>query len=55
MKTRAAIAAQIDLANAAAREPGLTSWPAMSYECGVQAALRWVLGEESSAPMEGGQ
>jgi hypothetical protein len=31
---------------------GDTDVPGMSYEEGVEAALRWVLGEEDSEPIE---
>lgn len=31
---------------------GSTRWPGMTYEQGVDAALRWVLGENDEAPME---
>lgn len=27
-------------------------WPGMSYEQGVDAALRWVTGDDDSAPMD---
>ena len=27
-------------------------WPGMSYSDGVQAALRWVLGEQDEGPMD---
>jgi len=27
-------------------------WPGMTYEDGVDAALRWVTGESASKPME---
>jgi len=29
-----------------------SKWPGMSYEEGVAAALRWVLGESDEKPME---
>lgn len=31
---------------------GVTSWPGMSYEEGVSAALLWVLGDTEERPME---
>lgn len=31
---------------------GASKWPGMSYEQGVSNALRWVLGDEETAPME---
>lgn len=33
-------------------EKGTTRWPGMSYEQGVDAALRWVTGQDDSEPME---
>ena len=29
-----------------------TKWPGMSYEAGVEAGIRWVLGEQEENPME---
>jgi hypothetical protein len=31
---------------------GTTEWPGMTYEQGVEAALRWVTGETQSNPMD---
>lgn len=31
---------------------GRTRWPALSYEEGVSAALRWAIGETEDRPME---
>jgi hypothetical protein len=31
---------------------GPSMWPGMSYEQGVDNALRWVLGESDDAPMD---
>jgi len=33
-------------------EQGTTKWSAMSYEQGVEAALRWVTGDTDDDPME---
>lgn len=42
---------QIDLASEAA-VTGQSQWPGMTYEQGVDNALRWALGETDDAPME---
>lgn len=31
---------------------GGSKWPGMSYELGVQNALRWVLGDDDVKPMD---
>ena len=31
---------------------GRSKWPAMTYEEGVSAALRWVIGETDDRPMD---
>jgi len=43
-----------DVLNAASEseEAGTTRWRGMTYEQGVSAALRWVLGESEDNPME---
>lgn len=33
-------------------DSGQSSFPGMSYEQGVDAALRWVTGDSNDAPME---
>lgn len=33
-------------------EQGTTRWPGMTYEQGVDAALRWAMGESDEPPME---
>jgi hypothetical protein len=33
-------------------DAGRSKWPGMSYEQGVDAALRWVRGESEDKPME---
>ena len=33
-------------------DTGETKWPGMSYEQGVENALRWVTGESDDPPME---
>jgi hypothetical protein len=33
-------------------ERGQSQWPGMSYEQGVDAALRWATGETDDPPME---
>jgi hypothetical protein len=33
-------------------DAGSTNWPGMSYEQGVENALRWVTGESDDPPME---
>ena len=33
-------------------DSGATAWPGMSYEQGVENALRWVTGESDDPPME---
>ena len=33
-------------------DEGSTKWPAMTYEQGVENALRWVTGENDDPPME---
>ncbi len=35
-----------------AEATGQSRWPGMTYEDGVAAALRWVLGQSDSNPME---
>lgn len=35
----------------AAQDEG-SRWPGMSYEQGVEAALRWAIGEDDQPPME---
>lgn len=47
--TPKAIDEQINLALETQDE---SRWPAMSFEAGVVAALRWVNGEEDEPPME---
>ncbi|HEY5785231.1 MAG TPA: hypothetical protein VIT65_10680 [Microlunatus sp.] len=32
---------------------GMSRWPGMTYEEGVDAALRWVTGDSDDAPMDG--
>lgn len=32
-------------------DAGTSKWPGMSYEQGVEAALRWAVGESSDHPM----
>lgn len=34
------------------QDSGSTKWPGMSYEQGVENALRWVLGEIDDNPMD---
>lgn len=29
-----------------------SKWPGMSYEQGVDAAIRWIIGDEKANPME---
>lgn len=41
-----------DQINTACERPGLSLWPGMTYEQGVDAALRWVTGESDDRPME---
>ena len=45
------IAEQLDRA-VQAQVDGESRWPGMSYEEGVDAALRWVTGESNDLPME---
>lgn len=33
-------------------QSGGSRWPGMSYEQGVEAALRWAVGEDDQKPME---
>lgn len=42
---------QLDKAIESADTNG-SQWPGMSYEQGVQAALRWVTGDEDTGPMD---
>lgn len=35
-----------------AQEEGSSRWPGMSYEQGVETALRWALGDDDIPPME---
>ena len=44
------ISEQLDLAGDSI-EQGTTRWRGMTYEQGVDAALRWALGWDNSAPM----
>jgi hypothetical protein len=37
---------------AEAEETGQSSWPGMTYEQGVDAAIRWMTGESDDLPME---
>lgn len=50
-RSKAKILDQLDLATKSEIE-GRSMWPGMSYEEGVSAALRWVLGEADDEPME---
>ena len=43
---------QIDLAGHSI-EKGTTAVPGMTYEDGVDAALRWAMGDSDDAPMDG--
>lgn len=42
---------QLNLASES-MEKGSSRWPGMSYEQGVDAAIRWMMGESDEAPME---
>jgi hypothetical protein len=50
MKTKDEIYDEIDRA-LAAQEEG-SKWPGMSFEEGVEAALRWIVGEQEK-PIDG--
>lgn len=50
MKTRKEIEDQIDKAMEAQSEG--SKYPGMTYEEGVDAALRWALGDSDDAPMD---
>jgi hypothetical protein len=50
-RTQDQIDEQINRAVESRDEHG-TQWPGMSYEDGVDAALRWVTGESDDAPMD---
>lgn len=49
--TSVKIREQQELAGEACME-GSSQWPGMTFEEGVDQALRWVLGDEPSPPME---
>lgn len=51
LPTEAEIDEQLDLAADAADE-GASKWPGMTYEQGVDAALRWATGQSDEKPME---
>lgn len=34
-------------------EAGCTRWPGMSYEQGVEAAIRWLIGHDEDNPLDG--
>ena len=50
-RTKQEIEMQLDEAIAQVAEDS-TLYPAMTYEQGVEAALRWILGETEDPPME---
>lgn len=50
MRPQSEIDVQIDLASEAVDQN--SKWPGMSYEQGVDAALRWVCGLSDDLPME---
>lgn len=43
---------QINAAQDSIDEHGGTQWPGMSYEQGVQAGLRWAIGDDETPPMD---
>lgn len=51
-RTRDEIDAQIDATGDAGIGMGASKWPGMTYEQGVSAALRWVTGDDDTAPMD---
>lgn len=51
MRTEDEINDQIDAAMAQMDEGG-SRWPGMTYEQGVEAALRWAVGDEEMPPMD---
>lgn len=51
MRRQEEIFDQLDLAVESEIE-GRSKWPSMTYEEGVSAALRWVIGETDDKPME---
>ena len=53
--TKEEIYEQVDKAIASQEEYGEGGrWPGMSYEAGVDAALRWAVGDSEEAPMDDG-
>lgn len=51
MRTRDEVDAQLDKTISAIEE-GTTRWAGMTYEQGVDNALRWVMGDSDEPPME---
>lgn len=51
MRSQREIDEQLNLAVDQTME-GSSKWPGMTYEDGVENALRWVTGETDEAPME---
>lgn len=51
VRTAAEVDAQLNRAMEAV-DAGTTAWPGMTYEQGVDNALRWVTGQSDDVPME---
>jgi hypothetical protein len=52
MRTEREIEKEVDKIDPEAAASGASKWPGMSFEQGVDAALRWVLGWSDEPPME---
>lgn len=52
MRTEREIETELDRVDSEKAAGGPSEWPGMSYEQGVDAALRWVLGHSDDAPMD---